>query len=74
MLKEFFTREVLLKCLIFSMIVSLVLMWRFTHIRHLPFFSTEALQVYGIFVLIDFLILLFVFFLLFWLSKRKQEY
>jgi hypothetical protein len=71
--KEFFNKRVLINCLVFSMPVSLLFMWRFTHLRGIPFFSTVAAQIYSVFVVVDYLIILFVFLLLFWLSRRRQQ-
>jgi hypothetical protein len=71
--KEFFNKRVLINCLVFSMPVSLLFMWRFTHLRGIPFFSTVAAQIYSVFVGVDYLIILFVFLLLFWLSRRRQQ-
>lgn len=74
LLKEFLSRRTLVNCLVFSLPVSLLFLWRFASLRSIPFFSADALQIYLVFVVIDFLFILFVFFILFWLSKRKQEY
>lgn len=71
--KEFFNRRVLTNCLVFSLPVSLLFLWRFTSLRHLPMSSMLAGKIYLVFVVIDYVIILTVFFLLYWLSKRKQQ-
>ncbi len=73
MLKEFFNKRTLISCLIFSLPVSILFVWRFTSLRHIPFFSSEAAKIYAVFVLVNYLLFLFMFFILFWLSKRKQH-
>jgi hypothetical protein len=72
-LKEFFNKRVLVNCLVFALPLSLLFMWRFTHLRGIPFFSAQAGVVYMIFLTVDYFILLLVFFILYWLSSRKQE-
>ncbi len=72
-IKEFFNRRVLVSCLVFSIPVSLLFMWRFTHLRGIPFFSGLAGKVYLVFLFIDYLIFLTVFYILFALSRRKQQ-
>ncbi len=71
MLKVFLNKRTLIGCLLFSALMSVLFMWRFTSNRHIPFFSAEAGKIYAAFVLIDYIIILAVFFLLFWLGKRK---
>ena len=72
-IKEFFKKRIFINCLVFSIPVSLLFMWRFTHLRNIPFFSATAWQIYLFFVVVDFLIFLFVFFILYWLSQRQQQ-
>jgi len=72
-LQEFFNKRTIISCLVFSLPVSLLFMWRFTSQRNVPFFSADAWKVYTIFVVLDFFVILSVFFILFLLSKRKQE-
>lgn len=72
MLKEFFNKRVLVNSLVFALPLSLLFMWRFTNLRSIPFFSVEAGKVYIVFVVINYIVLLLGFFLLYWLSKRKQ--
>lgn len=69
---EFFNKRVLINCLVFSLPVSLLFLWRFTSQRSIAFFSAEALQIYAFFVVVDYLVILFVFFFLYWLSRRRQ--
>jgi hypothetical protein len=71
--EEFFNKRTLINCLVFSLPVSLLFMGRFISQRHIPFFSVDAWKIYTIFVVIDYVIILAVFFVLFLLSKRKQE-
>ena len=73
LLKEFFNRRVLVNCMVFAIPLSLLFMWRFTHLRSIPFFSKDAGLVFSMFFIVNYTILLVVFFLLYWLSKRKQE-
>lgn len=72
LLKEFFNRRTLINSLVFALPLSLLFMWRFTHLRGIAFFSAEAGAIFGTFFIINYIILLLGFFLLFWLSKRKQ--
>ena len=72
MLKEFFNKRTLISCLIFSLPVSILFVWRFTSLRSIPFFSAETGKIYVVFVVVNYLLFLFMFFILFWLSKRKQ--
>lgn len=72
-IKEFFNRRVLVNCMVFALPLSLLFMWRFTHLRHIPFFSADAAVIFMIFAAITYFILLMVFFTLYWLSRRKQE-
>jgi len=69
--KDFLNKRTAISCLVFSVPVSLLFMWRFTSIRHIPFFSADAWKIYAVFVVIDFFVFLFVFFVLYWLSKRQ---
>ena len=69
--KEFLNKRTLVSCLVFSVPVSLLFMWRFTSIRNIPFFSADAWKIYAVFVAIDYLVFLLVFFVLYWLSKRQ---
>lgn len=70
---EFLNKRTAISCLVFSLPVSLLFMWRFTSLRGIPFFSADAWKIYGTFVVVDFLIFLLVFYILYRLSKRKQE-
>lgn len=72
LLKEFFNRRVLINSLVFALPLSLLFMWRFTHLRGIAFFSAQAGTIFCIFLVINYIILLFGFFILYWLSKRKQ--
>jgi len=72
MLKEFFNKRTLISCLIFSLPVSILFVWRFTSLRSIPFLSAEAGKIYVVFVVVNYLLFLLMFFILFWLSKRKQ--
>jgi hypothetical protein len=71
--KEFFNGRTLISSLIFSLPVSMLFMWRFTSLRHIPFMSADAWKIYAVFVTVNFVLFLFVFFILFWLSRRKQH-
>jgi len=73
MLKEFFNKRTLISCLLFSLPVSVLFVWRFTSLRHIPFFSSEGGKIYAVFVVVNYLLFLFMFFILFWLSKRRQH-
>ena len=73
LIKEFFKKRIFINCLVFSLPISLLFMWRFTYVNHIRFFSADAGQVYLFFVGADFLVFLFAFFILYWLSKRPQR-
>ncbi|GAA4465122.1 hypothetical protein GCM10023093_16760 [Nemorincola caseinilytica] len=73
LLKEFFNRRVLVNCLVFALPLSLLFMWRFTHLRGIPFASAAAGKIYLAFVVVNYIILLLVFFTLYWLSRRRQQ-
>lgn len=69
--KQFFNKRTLTLCLVFSLLLSVLSMWRFTHSRGIPFFSAQAAKVYAVFVVIDYAIILLVFFIIFWQKNRK---
>ena len=72
-IKEFFSKRIFINCLVFSIPISALFLWRFIHVQHIPFFSAVSGQIYLFFLIADFLIFLFVFFILYWLSKRPQR-
>jgi hypothetical protein len=73
MLKAFFNKGTIIKCLVFSLFLSLPFMWRLTHLKGISFFSFQAFQVYLTFCAINFIIFLVVFFVLFWMAYKKQQ-
>jgi len=72
LLKEFFTKRTLLALLFWATLLSLIfLVWN-THSRHIDFFSTGSLILFLTFLVIDYAILMVVFFFIFFMSKREQ--
>ena len=72
-LKEYFTWATTIKCFVFAMIVSLLYVMRFAFVKHVAFFSLVAFKTYIAFTIINFLLFLFVFFILFLLASRSQD-
>ncbi len=70
-IQQFFNKRTLVGCLVFSLVMSLAFMWRFTNLRGIPFLSVQAAKIYAVFVLIDYVVILLVFFVLFLRKNRK---
>jgi len=73
LLKEFFNKRVLINCLVFSVLASLLILLRVVFVKHIPFFSNVAMQVFVFLACVNFVLFRLVFFILFWLSQRRQE-
>lgn len=69
--KPFFNLRTFKVCLLFAVIISIPLVWKHTHDRHMDLFSGTGGQVYLSFVAVSFVIFFVVFFLLF--LARKQD-
>lgn len=71
---ELFNRRVFTNALVFSAPVSMLILWRLIYSFHIAFFSADALEVFLSLTAICLVLYLSVFFMLYWLSQRKQEY
>jgi len=71
--REFFNKRIFINSVVFSVPVSLLLLWRITHLKEIPFFSAVAGQVYLFLLATDAVLYLFIFFILYLLSKRTQK-
>lgn len=59
--------------LVFDVPLSLLFAWRFTSNRHIAFSDVLALKVFASFLVIDYIIILLVFFITFWMNSRKEQ-
>ena len=73
LLKEFFSPRMLINCIVFSLPMSVLFMWRMVHVLHIPFFSAEAGQIYLIFAGMTFVLLRVLLFILFLLGRREEK-
>lgn len=73
LLKEFFRASTTLKCFIFSLIVSLLYVLRFSYTKNIAFFSKITLTTYVAYTIINFILFLVIFFVLFVLANRGRE-
>jgi len=69
---SFFNKRLLLVSLVFDVPLSLLFAWRFTSNRHIALSDALALKVLASFLVIDYLITLLVFFIVFWMNSRKE--
>lgn len=72
-LREFFNLATIVKCLVFSMIVSLLYLARFDYVKHVPFFSNQSLKNYIGFTIVNFFLFIIIFLVLFLLARRAQK-
>ena len=72
-LKEFFSGGTVLKCFIFALVVSVLFVARVDHVKHIPFFGRQSLQVYVAFTVTNFIIFMLLFLVLFLLGRREQK-
>lgn len=57
--------------MVFSIPVSLLILWRMTYSENIDFFSMEALQAYVILVVAFYFVFIFLLFILFLLGRGK---
>lgn len=72
LLKDFFNRQVLINCLIGALPISALWLWRISYTDGVAYFSTDGGMLFACFVFINFVVLLLLFFILFWLGRRQQ--
>jgi len=73
MLKEFFSPRILINCLLFSVVISFVLLWRITYVKGMEIVSEEAAEIYLWLVIITFFVLRIISFLLYLLARREER-
>jgi hypothetical protein len=71
-IKGFFNKQTIINCLLFAAIISVPFVWKHTHDRHLPLFSSHSGQIYLSFVAISFVVFLMVFLGLFLMGKKGE--
>lgn len=59
--------------LVFDVPLSLLFAWRFTSNRHFALFDATGMKIFASFLVIDYLIILLVFFIVFWMNSRKEQ-
>jgi hypothetical protein len=69
-IKGFFTKRTIINCLVFAAVISIPFTWKHTNTRHIPFFSSQAGQIYLSFVGISFVVFLLVFLGLYLFGKK----
>ena len=74
MLKELFNVRILINCLIFSLIIGGILLWRITYVRGMEMFSAESGEVYLYLVGISFVVLRVVMFVLYLFARREENH
>lgn len=72
-LRLFFHKRALISSLVFSVPFTLLFAWRYTHLRSMPLFASEGISVFGVFFVVNYMILLTGFYLLAVLANRKQQ-
>ena|GEM_PF-2352084 len=73
LLKEFFNKRMMFNALVFDIPISVLFAWRHGHTRGIPFFSAQTADMYTVFLVINYVILLIIFFILFLMSRRPQK-
>jgi hypothetical protein len=69
----FFTKRLFLVSLVFDVPLSLLFVWRFTSLRHIALSVALFLKIFAAFLVIDYLIILLVFFIIFWVNLSKNS-
>lgn len=72
-IRELFNRRILINCTIFSSFLSLLFMWRFIYVQHIPFFSKDAWQIFLFFMMLTFIVLRVFLFILYLLGRHEDR-
>ncbi|MEI8278675.1 MAG: hypothetical protein WCG87_02860 [Bacteroidota bacterium] len=69
----FFTKKLLVFCLAADIPISILFNYRYTSQRLIPFFSKASLVLFSTFLLADYLVLLAIFLVIFWLGTQRKD-
>lgn len=72
-LRLFFHKRSLISSLVFAVPISLLFTGRYTHLRGMTLLSREGATIFGVFFVVNHLILLTGFYVLALLANRKQR-
>jgi len=70
---DFFEGQVVRNCLIGATPLSALWLWRFSATEGVPFFSKDSGLLFLVFVAINFVVLMVIFFILYWLGRPVPQ-
>jgi hypothetical protein len=71
LVREFLATRIKMNCAWYSIPMSVLFTWRYTHLRQIPFSGPTAAKMYFIFLAVTYILFMVVFFVLFAIARKK---